>query len=431
MRISYRDGGGQQAAVHPSQTDLFHARPDRSRAPLLLLVVLGVALLAGGGAWWYQSSRVHTYGVVTTGMELFHAPIRSTMMAIHVEPGDRVTADQLLYVLSSEEAAAELEQVRAELDGERQQLASIRERVGIDPDPQRARDLRAATDRGDQARRALAQLEADRRRDELVHAGELTRIDERLALAAGEAELLQRQLTGAKRLLQHGAATPSEVARLESDLAAATHRREELGASRATLRELRTAAQARYQADRDELRSAIEAADAHRLALGADYEAVSQRREIQRTQAVAHTETRIAGLEAKVNHLAQLAGPTEVRALADGVVMEIAVSVGSTVARDGIIMSVAGTGKSWISAFVEAEDAESIDIGRAARIYPTAGGGPLAGRVTAGGGLEYKVHPSLRGRIDSFSAVYTRIDLDDSSHSLIPGNVVEVVLEDD
>jgi hypothetical protein len=98
------------------------------------------------------------------------------------------------------------------------------------------------------------------------------------------------------------------------------------------------------------------------------------------------------------------------------------------VPKDGMIMSVAGTGKLWINAYVPAAQAKQIELGHEATVYPTTGGNGLIGKVTAGGGLEYKVHPSLRDHFKDFSAVYVRIDLDGSKPDLIPGNVVQAVI---
>lgn len=430
MKIQYRDSGTQHTPIAASQVEVRDARPPRGKSSVALFVVFGLTVIIALAIWWYNGSRVHTYGVVATGMELFHAPVRSHLRAIHVEPGDRVEADQLLFVLSSEESEAKLDQVRSELDRQRMRLESLQSRQGQNPDPQRQRDVTRAREHCDLLRRNVAALEADEQRAVLMHAAELQRLDEQMGHLQTQVDRFKQQLSSAKRLLKHGAATRAEVTRLEGNVGTASFEQSVLSARKASLIDLRAAEQKRYRRNHQEAQRALRVAEAHCARLEQDYAEVATRRQQDHQQAIADVKSHIAGLQGHIEHLRQLAGPTEVRALADGVVMEIAVSVGSTVAKDGIIMSVAGTGKSWISAFVDAEDADEIAIGRSARIYPTAGGGPLAGRVTAGGGLEYKVHPSLRNRINSFSAVYTRIDLDNGGHGLIPGNVVEIVLED-
>ena len=103
-------------------------------------------------------------------------------------------------------------------------------------------------------------------------------------------------------------------------------------------------------------------------------------------------------------------------------------SEGSNVPKDGMIMSVAGTGKVWINAFVPPERAKEVKIGDLVKIYPTTGSGVVSGKVTAGGGIQYKVHAALQGRLSDASAVYVRIDLDTPVADLIPGNVARVVI---
>ena len=147
-----------------------------------------------------------------------------------------------------------------------------------------------------------------------------------------------------------------------------------------------------------------------------------------RSRGIENIHSRIAGLEARVGNLRKLAGPTEIRALADGVVTEVFVTDGSNVPKDAELMSVSGTGKLWINAFVPPQRAQDLHIGAAVIVYPTTSVPGIPGKVTAGGGIQYKVHPSLVDRINEHSAIYVRIDLDQPKPDLIPGNVVKVVI---
>ena len=148
----------------------------------------------------------------------------------------------------------------------------------------------------------------------------------------------------------------------------------------------------------------------------------------EKERGIANIRSRVAALEARTAHLRTLAGPTEVRSLADGVITEVVVTEGSKVPADGMIMSMAGTGKAWVTAFVPPNRAKDVAIGGEVTIYPTTDDKPIIGKVTAGGGIQHKVPPALRDRITDASAVYVRIDLDPNAVGLIPGNVVRVVV---
>jgi multidrug resistance efflux pump len=429
LKVSYRDSLQRQADRHPSQRELREGVVQRSgRLGWILLGLLG-ALAVVLALWLYRAGRVHTYGVVTTGMNLFHAPVRSTVRAVQVEPGDHVSADQLLFVLDSSEAATELGQVHSELERERQRLRDLEQADQGDPGPQRARDLWATRERIIQLERELTALDDVRQAAVLEHSQLRQQLQHRRRHLQGQRERQQQRSASLAYLLEQGAATRSEHEHQRREQARLELEVEDLGRQLARIDALEALDSQTHAQRHQALQENLEASRRHAQALAAAYQAQVEERRREQAQQVLDAGARIAGLETRIAYLEHMAGPTEVRALADGVVMEVAVSVGSTVAKDGIIMSVAGTGKLWISGFIPADEAKRITVGDRARIRPTAGGGPLSGRVTAGGGLEYKVHPALRSRFREFSAVYARIDLDDGGQELIPGNVVEVVIE--
>jgi multidrug resistance efflux pump len=401
--------------------------------PLRPLRMLGIfaAAIAALALWLVVSGGpVRTYGVVSSATELLYAPIRSRVVSLHVEPGDRIAPDALLYVLVSDDAQAELveaserrSRAQRDLDAAMAAITSVDDQHGLI-------DLRLADDRRDSAERRRTEVRAEcciagwRRRQALT-AAVLQRERRCIALTKHV-----QALSEIRRLGDLGAATRAEIAATEDALAEA---RIDAGASTAGIHRA-CAADCRETAIAAAAIASVEAQLAQAGAFHDDLVRMqAAERDRRRAAATMHAEnlrSELAASDARVAYLRTLAGPTEVRALNDGVVMDVAATVGSTVPKDGMILSIAGGGRSWVAAYVSSTEATRVALGRRAWIERPDGGGRVAGRVTAGGGLEYKVHPALRDRIADFSAVYVRVDLECPHAGLIPGNVVRVVIED-
>ena len=77
MRVTFAPEDRTQAAVVPQQIELRRARPKRYPIGRWLLAILLLVAAAAATWWWLAGTRIYSYGVVETGFEVFHAPVRS------------------------------------------------------------------------------------------------------------------------------------------------------------------------------------------------------------------------------------------------------------------------------------------------------------------------------------------------------------------
>ena len=224
------------------------------------------------------------------------------------------------------------------------------------------------------------------------------------------------------------AANANEVRSAEEVLRMAQHVAIDAQADAERMTEQASAGYKAAQQDIAANEAAVAGAQRAVTALEKAYEVARELRNHEKERGIANIRSRVVALEARTSHLRALAGPTEVRALADGVITEVVVTEGSKIPTDGMIMSMTGTGKSWVTAFVPPNRAKDIVLGHEVSIYPTTDNQPIVGKITAGGGIQHKVPPVLRDYISDASAVYVRIDLDPNATMLIPGNIVRVVM---
>ena len=430
MKLTFAPEDRTQAAVAAQQIELRRARPKRYPIGRWLVGALALAAVVVAIWWWLTATRIYSYGVVETGFEVFHAPVRSRVSSVLVGPGDRVKADQVLYVLASEDGQAQLTVTEEELSQQRRILeGALAEREVLFDDPaQELRDLGEARTRLAGLEREVAGLTLasaittqDLQREVEGAARRAAFLAEGSATAAAAHERMQA-------LRDLDAATGAEVRAAEEAARQAAHAASDAQADAGRLGERALAA---TKATEQELAArTASVADAGRdvAALEQAYVVARGLRNHEKERGIANSRSRVAALEARTAHLRTLAGPTEVRALADGVVTEVVVTEGSKVPADGMIMSMAGTGKAWVTAFVPPNRAKDVAIGGEVTIYPTTDDKPIIGKVTAGGGIQHKVPPALRDRVSDASAVYVRLDLDPNAVGLIPGNVVRVVI---
>lgn len=430
MKLSFDRRAGIQQAISPHQIELRQAPVRRQPVGRVLIGILAIAALVGGLLWWWRAASVRTYGVVATGIEVFHAPVRSKMLSVQAEPGDRVKADQVLFLLTSEDAAADMKGAQESLLQEQRvlEVALSQEHALFDDPIQELRDLTTARMRLDALEAQRPAVVLQQQAAAAAHAADLARAQRMAAhletVAATRAQHFKRvqDLQRAQAASADELRAAEEAARkagFESDAAQEEAARISAGIS---------LAEAQAAADIVHGTAAAALARGYLDQLETTYRQAKELRQKERTRGIENIRSRLTSLEARIAHLRTLAGPTEVRALADGVVTEVLVSEGSNVPKDGMIMSVAGTGKVWINAFVPPERAKEVKIGDLVKIYPTTGSGVVSGKVTAGGGIQYKVHAALQGRLSDASAVYVRIDLDTPVADLIPGNVARVVI---
>ncbi len=430
MRLKFQPEDVTSPAITAEQRLMRAATP--RHFPVVAVVAAGVAALALAYGLWLLLTigRVASFGMVATGAEVFHAPVLSVVEEVRVEPGDRVEADQVIYVLTSDTARAELDGVSESLAQERRVLeVALAQRETLFEDPvQELRDVTTARARLDElgllVERARAEADdATARRTE-----QLARAERRVELARMLADDRARRAAVAAKLASQEAALPDEVRRADE---AAQRARIELADAEGERDRLAAEVPRGARVDAAELAArdgARDLAEATLAQLEASYTEVKGLREMEKERGIENIRSRITALEARSLHLRKLAGPTEIRALADGVVTEVLVSAGSTVPRDGVVMSVSGTGKVWINAFIPPERARDVKLGDEVAVYPTTGGPMLTGKVTAGGGIQYRIPAALSDRISSPSAVYVRVDLDETRPELIPGNVVKLVI---
>jgi len=430
MKMSFVPQQRTQPTVSPQQDDMRAAKPHRLPVGRIIIAVLAVLILAAVALWLFLRTGIYSYGVVATGVEVFHAPVRSRVVSVHAEPGDRIVADTVLCVLVSDDAQTELKEAQ-EILGQQQGIREtmLEQKTAAFDDPAvEIRDLENAQARLQDLERhadAVAQRRAVSDAHQRQEVGRLTR---QLAFREEVSGERAQRLTAIQALRKEGAALPAEEAEVEQAAHLASYERDDAKAQLEAATD-GVAVELARQAEEDASSQASAAlARTYVTTLTALYGKAREELERIRSRGIENINSRIAGLEARVANLRKLAGPTEVRALADGVVTEVFVTDGSNVPKDAELMSVSGTGKLWINAFVPPNRAGDLHVGAAVVVYPTTGVAGIPGKVTAGGGIQYKVHASLVDRINEHSAIYVRIDLDQPKPNLIPGNVVKVVI---
>lgn len=430
MKMSFVRNGHIQPAVSPVQESMRLARPQPVPIGRIVLAVVG-ALLVGGIVWWFFSrAGIYSYGVVATGVEVFHAPVRSRVLSVHVEPGDRIAADTVLCVLVSDDGLTELKEAQEVLAQQRGILETMleQEQAAFDDPAVELRDLENANARLREVELRAEGLSKTRSEQESRNVLERDRLARQLAFREEVVADRTKRLTEVRGLRQLGAALPvEEIMALEAERLA-LFERDDAKAQLEAATALAASEAKRLRLEEESGRAAVETAKAYVEKISALYGLARGELERIRSRGIENIRSRIISLEARVANLRRLAGPTEVRALADGVVTEVFVTAGSNVPKDAELMTVSGTGKLWINAFVPPERAGELRLNAEVTVYPTTGVSGIPGKVTAGGGIQYKVHPSLRDRITDPSAVYVRIDLDQPKPDLIPGNVVRVVI---
>jgi len=430
MKMSFVQQQRVQPQVSPQQETMRAAQPQRFPVGRIIIAILAVLLLAAVVLWLFLRTGIYSYGVVATGVEVFHAPVRSRVVSVHAEPGDRVAADTVLCVLVSDDAQTELKEAQETLGQQKGILETMLEQktAAFDDPAVEIRDLENARARLQDLERHADAVAQARAVSEVHHHQEVARLTRLLAFREGINTERARRLTEIQALRKEGAALPAEEAEVEQAGHLASYERDDAKAQLDAATDGQTVELARQREEDAASQTSAALAKTYVTTLTALYGKAREELERIRSRGIENINSRIAGLEARVANLRKLAGPTEVRALADGVVTEVFVTDGSNVPKDAELMSVSGTGKLWINAFVPPQRASDLHVGAAVVVYPTTGVAGIPGKVTAGGGIQYKVHPSLADRINERSAIYVRIDLDQSKPDLIPGNVVKVVI---
>jgi len=430
MKMSFAPKQRMQPAVSEQQETMRAAVPQRLPVGRIIVGILVVLMFATLGLWIYLRTGIYSYGVVATGVEVFHAPVRSRVVSVHAEPGDRVVADTMLCVLVSDDAQTELKEAQETLGQQKGILETMLEQktAAFDDPAVEIRDLQNAQARLHDLERqadAVAQARAAR---EAHQRQEIARLTRQVAFREELSAERERRLTEIQALRKEGAALPAEEAEVEQAAHLASYELDDAKAQLEAANDSQTVELARQAEEDAASKASADQAKAYVSTLTALYGKAREELERIRSRGIENIHSRISSLEARVANLRKLAGPTEIRALADGVVTEVFVTDGSNVPKDAELMSVSGTGKLWINAFVPPQRAGDLHIGASVVVYPTTGVAGIPGKVTAGGGIQYKVHPSLVDRINERSAIYVRIDLDQPKPDLIPGNVVKVVI---
>jgi multidrug resistance efflux pump len=391
--------------------------PARLRRFQLLGLLFGIAAVAGLAVFgwrWRQRDRIDTYGVVSARLVDHLAQVRSRVESIYVEPGDRVRVGEVLFVLTSEEAATELQRVNEELRQERLRLAALLAGPGREAALDEERELASANALIDERQRQRAELS---RRHQEAEAGRQAALDE-ARQQVDKIELLDRQtqqrLPEVRLLARLDAATVLDLRAAEA--AAQGTALDRQVAAAALQRQLDAAALAAVMARREDelLYQALARASAERDRLA----------ELCRNL----RQSRLQAFEAQARLLADRAGPTEIRTQVDGVVLSVSASAGGQVPADAVVMRVVDGGAFWIDAYVPPSRSVLLARCRKAVVQPLAGGRARLGTIAGSDHLTVPVPPVLRDRFaDEPFAVQVRLDLTDSV-GLVPGSVVGVAL---
>ena len=430
MKLSFRRGDAAQPAVKPLQGEMRQAKP--RKYPIFINLVRG-AVIAGlaWGAWsLVRGTRIHSYGIVGADSTVYTAPVASHLDALYVGVGQRVGAGDALYVLVSDDARAELVAARAARLQQQTALdaliASLQQ--GNDATLDDVRSLQAAS----AAWRAVEAAHAGAIRDAQVAGAARARAQasatpewERAVLIAAAAKRKAEDLGVLVRLeaasvADHARAElEAHLARLSADATRAhvdALQREAAAAQAADIREL-----LRLEAD---LRLARSGHDT--LAEVVDRQA--QNRSRQRTDDLAIQRSRLAGSDERIAYLARLAGPTEVRARADGVVMALAGSEGTGLAAGAEAMTLLGTGGMWIDGYVPIGRLDDLSAYTRAEIIDPATGAVIPATIASDRPVVVVIPAAVRRQLhDEPSAVRIRI-LPQTQVSLVPGSVVRLKL---
>ena len=265
-------------------------------------------------------------------------------------------------------------------------------------------------------------------RGHAVRAGqEIATLDDTLERTAGQGRQAEVNAAEAAVALVRAGSRPEEVRAMEAQLRAAEANEARL--QRSVGREKKLLAEgAIAQAAVDDLESTLHAATAERQSLEHRLRELrngSRRQEIDRVEAQA----KVAGQQAKLSE--ERAGRYTLRALEDGVVVDVHVDPGEVVAAGSPVCTVADTRHPYADIFVPQGELGALRVSTPARVMIDASSRSFVGRVEdIGRRTEFTPRYLFSERERSQLVVRVRIRIDDPDEALHAGVPAFVTLGD-
>ena len=408
----------------------------------LILPMILILLLAGIIIWWatlpplveVAAARPGTVAVAlsATGSVKSVSEIKigselaAKVVAVSVDEGDVVRADQMMVLLDTQTLQAQADQAQAEVAAAQRSLESLRLNLPLEIRQAQAKleeakaalqgaewTLRNAQEMYEQRTAAQQQVDQARAAVEIAKA-ELTAVEAALQEAG-------KRQSRAKNLLQEGAISRQEKeaidAQYQTTEAARDSQAAKLKGAEAVLsnaRKLyqeRTAARQRVDAARSQLSQAKAAQQAAQAAL--DQLRGPRQRTIQAAQA------RVQAAQAARDQISVQLNKATIRSPVDGIVVHRLVEPGEVVApgRPLLLLSVAGRMEAKVA--VDETKIAAVRVGGRARMVADAfPKETFSGRVT-------EIAPSAS---EQEGTIEVTIILEDPHHHLKPGMTIEATI---
>lgn len=431
MKVSFRRPDQRQESLHPQQDQMREISIEKIAVGRYVLLAIAAVFLIYVLISIWRSTRIYGKGIVASHIESYTAPARSKLSGIYVQPGDTVNANEILFILISEDAQHQAEQVREQIRQEELALVELRQRLDrlqAVPALQTVRDLRQTKGRIVDLETNLATRKRNHESARFALQRQIRSLRSNLALRQDETRSRNEQAEQARLLQRLDAATSADVKRIESSARQAQVQTEEQRAALAQAEADLAKLVADFEADHQHLASQLNASQRYQETISSNTRESREQSKQEILTAIEQSKSRIKALQAEFERWGNIAGPTEFRAQEEGVVLEIPISDGAIVTANAPILSIANTGEIWVDAYLPTEQLDRLDEDAEAVIYASHTETRLKGRLTPGR-LEVQVPSLLRLLDNNFKrATHVRIDLLNHQGELHPGNVVDVVI---
>ena len=386
MKIEYHSSE-DQPAVSAAQVEMRRAKPH----PIRILPRLALLVILGGVGYALYSyvvdENVYTYGIVAGANESWRAPYRGRVTALPVYRGQHVSKGDKLFTLTPEESTAELAARTA-----------LRDALGKAETARNAAFATAVLPAQREVERLQALQDEETKQRENAAAKARVEVEKQTKTLATKRDRAERMT----KLQAMGAALHSDVSAAEADAETA----------RLTLE------QAKIDLDLAQSRAtpgkaALEKAQA----------------ELEQAKAQnAGYDLQVEQARANLDFASRDKDPLEVTAPYDGIVLDTGAPEGAAVEEGDTIVSMASDDTGIVDAYLPPEYASSIQQGGTVSVYVPGVKKPLKGIFITDAGYAVKIPEALQEDMRSYTtAVYARVQVDESHRFLVPGNEVRVV----
>jgi HlyD family secretion protein len=325
----------------------------------LALVACLVAALGGWGMYARLDSAVVTHGVLLAEsqrktVEHFEGGI---LRALHVAPGDRVAAGQVVATLDATQTEAQLAQLLVERTALRFQVWRLE---AEEADLPRLDPAGAPGDAGAPQAAAEARLFDARR---AAHAGQLTALARQIDQLSAQIAAYEGVARAAERQLAIWAEERATTASLVAKGASPRQKLMELDRTIALL-----------EGERDESRSLMAAAREDVARTRAEIETLTQQRLVEIAEALTEGRRALAGLDSQIRAAEDVLERRRLRAPQAGRVIHIhTVSPGAVISSGAPVMEIVPDGDRLVAETrLPPEAIDTVHVGRPAKVRLTA-----------------------------------------------------------